>query len=89
MIITAKFSSFCPHCNSRINVGEKVEWSKGSKAAHVACTAKAPGVASSSRSSYGRSSYGRRSSGQYGDDCYCRHCSSGSESLCVRDWGVA
>lgn len=38
MIITAKFASFCPCCNARIEVGSKVEWSKGSKARHVTCT---------------------------------------------------
>lgn len=37
MIITAKFSSICPACSNHIAVGEKVEWSKGRKAAHVAC----------------------------------------------------
>lgn len=37
MIITAKFASVCPSCSSRIAIGDKVEWSKGSKAAHVAC----------------------------------------------------
>ena len=46
MIITAKFASVCPVCSQRIAVGEKVEWSKGSKAAHVACGAS--GVASKS-----------------------------------------
>jgi hypothetical protein len=48
MIIVAKFASICPTCSQRIAVGEKVEWSKGSKAAHVACGA--GGV--SQRSSY-------------------------------------
>lgn len=37
MIITAKFTSVCPACSRRIAAGEKVEWSKGSKAVHVAC----------------------------------------------------
>lgn len=42
MIITAKFSTICPCCNSRIQAGEKVEWTKGSKAVHAACAGSAP-----------------------------------------------
>lgn len=42
MVITAKFASVCPCCNARIEVGSKVEWTKGSKARHVACTGPAP-----------------------------------------------
>ncbi len=42
MIIAAKFASVCPCCSARIEVGSKVEWSKGSKARHVACEASAP-----------------------------------------------
>lgn len=45
MIITAKFSSTCPKCGQYIDVGSKVEWSKGAKAVHVKCPT---GVASSS-----------------------------------------
>jgi hypothetical protein len=60
MIITAKFASICPCCNVRIDVGSKVEWSKGSKARHVACTG--PSVASSARTAV-RRSYGRMGSG--------------------------
>jgi hypothetical protein len=37
MIITAKFASVCPCCNSRIVPGSKVEWTKGSPARHTAC----------------------------------------------------
>lgn len=37
MIITAKFASVCPGCSRRILVGEKVEWSRGSRACHAAC----------------------------------------------------
>lgn len=39
MIIVAKFASVCPCCSSRIDVGSKVDWSKGEKARHVACPA--------------------------------------------------
>lgn len=44
MIITAKFASVCPCCSVRIDVGSKVEWSKGAKAVHVACAGKAAPV---------------------------------------------
>jgi hypothetical protein len=37
MIINAKFQSVCPICSNIINVGEKVEWSKGQKAKHEKC----------------------------------------------------
>lgn len=37
MIITAKFTSTCPKCNSQIASGTKVEWSKGTQATHVDC----------------------------------------------------
>ena len=53
MIITAKFASTCPCCSRPIAVGEKVEWSKGAKAAHPSCAAR--GVpATASRSAYRR-----------------------------------
>ena len=45
MIITAKFASVCPCCSARIDIGSKVEWSKGAKAVHVACAGKAAPVA--------------------------------------------
>jgi len=45
MTITAKFATVCPCCSQRIQPGSKVEWTKGSKARHVACAAK-PGAAS-------------------------------------------
>ena len=44
MVITAKFPSVCPCCSSRIVVGSKVEWSKGAKATHVACSGTGPRV---------------------------------------------
>lgn len=37
MVINAKFASFCPCCSARIEVGSKIEWSRGEKAKHVAC----------------------------------------------------
>jgi len=45
VIITAKFASVCPACSGRITVGDKVEWSKGCKAVHVACAGSASSVA--------------------------------------------
>lgn len=45
MIITAKFASVCPTCSGRIDVGMKVEWSKGSRAAHAACAGSTPNSA--------------------------------------------
>lgn len=41
MQIVAKFNSTCPQCGKYINAGETVEWSKGAKARHVQCPAKA------------------------------------------------
>lgn len=37
MTITAKFSSKCPSCHRQINVGERVEWTRGQAAQHVQC----------------------------------------------------
>lgn len=54
MIIVAKFASVCPCCSVRINVGSKVEWSKGAKAVHAACAGKSAPVASSPARSAGR-----------------------------------
>ena len=48
MQIVAKFTSVCPVCRTRIEVGAKVEWSKGEKARHVACAGK-PATASPQR----------------------------------------
>ena len=45
MIIQAKFASVCG-CGRQIRVGEKVEWSRGAKARHVACAGSAPAAAS-------------------------------------------
>ena len=38
MVITAKFSSVCPQCGRAIDVGDQVEWAKGSRACHVGCS---------------------------------------------------
>lgn len=62
MTITAKFSTICPCCNGRIEVGSKVEWSKGSKARHVSCAGGSSTAARPSRRAGGstRSLYRRR-----------------------------
>lgn len=39
MVITAKFASVCPKCSRPIAMGAKVNWERGSKAAHVDCGA--------------------------------------------------
>lgn len=39
MTITARFASRCPSCSVAIAVGERVEWTKGSKARHTDCSA--------------------------------------------------
>lgn len=75
MIITAKFSSFCPCCKSRIGIGEKVEWSAGVKACHVTCAGK-PAIASTSSA---RSSHRSRGGSAASDD----------ETARVRTTGVA
>ena len=88
MVITAKFASSCPCCRQPIQVGSKIEWSKGSPARHIACGS-APGaqivVRSATRSFARRSSSGDRyvktgrcwECGAYGpltQDGECGHC---------------
>ena len=46
MTITAKYASICPCCNRSIAPGDKVEWSKGTKARHVACAGSSPSTVS-------------------------------------------
>ena len=54
MIITAKFASVCPCCNSRIVPGSKVDWTKGSPAKHTACSGAGARPAGRRTSSRGR-----------------------------------
>ncbi len=69
MIITAKFASTCPCCSAPIAVGAKVEWSKGSRARHVTCTA---GTTALTAATHPRSSYtARRSYGGRRTGCSC------------------
>jgi hypothetical protein len=49
MLITAKFASVCPCCNARIEVGSKVEWTKGNSARHVACATSPASTVSAAR----------------------------------------
>jgi hypothetical protein len=53
MIITAKFASTCPCCDGAIQVGSKIEWTKGSKACHVACSGAKESFGSSAPKSAG------------------------------------
>jgi hypothetical protein len=78
MIITAKFASVCPCCAVGIEVGSKVEWSRGDKARHVACAASSSRVsrATSTRSSGYRSDRGRWN----GCSCGAREMPDGSVS---------
>ncbi len=80
MIITAKFASVCPGCNARIDIGSKVEWTRGAKARHVGCSSAAAVAVAAPRSYprrvdcrrygwdgvYGSPSY--YASGQYDED---------------------
>ena len=69
MIITAKFASTCPCCAAHIDVGSKIEWSKGSPARHVSC---APVAATISAAPAGVDpTYGRRPRGGCGNPRDC------------------
>jgi hypothetical protein len=54
VIITAKFPSICPVCNTRIAPGFSVEWSQGSQARHVACHVACPSAAPKAPAPYVR-----------------------------------
>lgn len=71
MVITSKFASVCPGCGNRIEVGTKVEWDKGSKARHVACTGGAA-TAQVARAQVGRRGYSSSRGGLYGRRTGCR-----------------
>ncbi|OGR95483.1 MAG: hypothetical protein A2V88_15340 [Elusimicrobia bacterium RBG_16_66_12] len=84
MTITAKFASVCPCCNVRIQPGSKVEWTKGSKARHVACASR-PGavtVASAATQSPGYGIRSNRTSNGLGrrTGCSCGSQEGGSKS---------
>lgn len=93
MTIRAQFASVCPCCNARIAVGSKVEWSRGTKARHVACPARtaAPAARSAPRGTW---------DGESVSDCIIREGSaapaaaSGGASdpivmACLADWAKA
>jgi hypothetical protein len=62
MEITAKFASQCAGCGSRISVGQRVEWQRGSPARHAACAG--------SPSAPARHASGRRPSARHDhEDC--------------------
>ncbi len=54
MTITAKYAAICPVCNGPINPGSQIEWSKGTKARHTACSS------SSSSPAVAPRTYGQR-----------------------------
>ena len=54
MVITAKFDSRCPNCSRAIKSGEKVEWSRGNKAAHVTCAISAAHISTPAPRTSGR-----------------------------------
>lgn len=64
MIITAKYASTCPTCKSAINVGDKVEWTKGAKAQHVSCVGSTTAPSSPVRSYGQRVEQSRRAWGR-------------------------
>lgn len=81
MIITAKFASVCPCCSSRIAVGSKVEWSKGSKAVHAACAGTSAPVASKPYVATARRSYTPARAGKWnGCSCGAREYADGTVS---------
>ena len=77
MIITAKFASTCPCCSLPVAVGAQVEWSKGSKAVHVACSGKPSAQATSPRSAYRRGVASARAYGWDGVQGSASYYSSG------------
>lgn len=52
MTITAKYPSTCAVCGRRIQVGEQIEWKKGSPARHTGCKASASKSAAPRKSSF-------------------------------------
>ena len=71
MTITAKYPSRCACCHQPIEVGSKIEWSKGSPARHAACaggTVSAPASAAR-RSSYRPGTTYERGVGRTCDEC--------------------
>jgi hypothetical protein len=60
MIITAKYPSSCACCRQPIQVGSKIEWSKGSPAKHAACAAGSAPPTVTVRAPSARRSYAAR-----------------------------
>ncbi len=60
MIITAKFASTCPCCSAPIQIGSKVEWSRGQKAVHASCAGRPATASTSSTSRPSGRGYARR-----------------------------
>lgn len=86
MTISAKFATVCPCCNNRINVGDKVEWAKGSKARHVSCAGKPAAVSAPSavKSAYRRARGARYCEG-WGADNPHKPCAPYTCTQCGND----
>lgn len=76
MIITAKFAAVCPCCSKSIEVGSKIEWSKGEKAKHTGCAGKATTKSAPRAASYSaRRPYAARgASYERGTGMVCDEC---------------
>lgn len=55
MTITARYASTCPTCRGPVTPGQRVEWTRGSKAVHTSCSAGTPAPAPRSAPSRSRS----------------------------------
>lgn len=98
MIITAKFASTCPKCSRPITPGSGVEWSKGSKATHVDCSAAPASAGPSVTSTAGKCSKCGRACKHGYPTCYscstasktCRMCGHverrNARGYCDGDW---
>jgi hypothetical protein len=81
MLITAKFASVCPTCGQPINVGSRVEWSRGAKAVHQACVGAGKGAAPAPSASPSTFSYQRGSRSGGGARGKATGCSCGSREM--------
>lgn len=59
MTITAKYAATCPVCNCAITPGQKIEWSKGSKARHTVCGATGTATTQTASAPKSRGQYAR------------------------------